>query len=68
MRTRFGSALVALASLTALILVGLTPEPNLAASPPVARPLPEFVLPQVRDPSSEFRSEEIIGEPALLNV
>ena len=68
MKTRFGPQLVALASLTALIFAGLAPEPGLAASPPGAKPLPEFVLPQVRDPGGEFRSEELTGAPALINV
>ena len=68
MKTRFGPQLVALASLSALIFVGFVPEPSLAASPPAAKPLPEFVLPQVREPGRDFRSEEVTGAPALINV
>ena len=51
-----------------LLFVGPGPELGLAASPRAVKPLPEFVLPQVLDPGREFRSEELRGEPALLDV
>ena len=52
----------------AVLLAGLAREPGLAGFPQTAKPLPEFVPPQVRDPSREFRSGELKGDPALLNV
>ena len=68
MKLTFPAPLVAVASVAALLLVGLHWNPGLAASPSGGKTLPEFVLPEVRDPGSEFRSEELVGEPALLNV
>ena len=68
MKTAFSAPLVAVASVAALLLVGLHWDPGFAASPSAGRPLPEFVLPEVRDPGREFRSEELTGEPVLLNV
>ena len=68
MKNPFAVPLVAAASVATLLLVGLHRDPGFAASPPKGKPLPEFVLPEVRDPGSEFRSEELVGEPALLNV
>ena len=67
MKIRFVTRLALLVS-AVFLFVGLPPEPGHGASPRAARPLPEFVLPQVRDPSGEFRSGELKGEPALLNV
>ena len=68
MNIAFSAPLVAVASVAALLLIGLHRDPGLAASPSDGKPLPEFVLPEVRDPSREFRTEEFAGEPALLNV
>lgn len=68
MKSAFSTTLVAVASVAALLLVGLHRDSGFAASPTEGKPLPEFVLPEVRDPGSEFRSEELVGEPALLNV
>ena len=68
MKKPFAASVVAFASVAAVLLAGLAREPGLAGSPQAAKPLPEFVPPQVRDPSREFRSRELKGEPALLNV
>ena len=68
MKNPFAVLLVAAASVAALLLLALHQDPGFAASPSEGRPLPEFVLPEVRNPGSEFRSEELVGEPALLNV
>ena len=68
MNKAFAPSFVALASMAALLLAGLDREPSLAGSLRVAKPVPQFVVPQVRDPSGEFRSAELTGEPALLNV
>ena len=67
MKIRIATRLALLVS-AALLFVGLGPESGLAASPRPVKPLPEFVLPQVLDPVREFRSEELRGEPAFLNV
>ena len=50
------------------LVVGVAPEPGHAASPRAAKPLPDFVLPQVLAPGREFRSDELRGGPAHLNV
>lgn len=68
MRIVLPAPLVAVASVAAFLLLGFHVAPCLAASPSEGKPLPEFVLPEIRDPSREFRSEELVGEPALLNV
>ena len=68
MQTGFSGPFVAAASVAALLLLALHQDPGFAASPSGGKPLPEFVLPVVRNPGSEFRSEELVGEPALLNV
>ena len=68
MKSTLPATLVAVASIATLFLVGLHRDPGFAASPSEGKPLPEFVLPAVRDPGSDFRSEELVGEPALLNV
>ena len=67
MKVRFAARLAPLVS-AALLVVGVAPEPGHAASPRAAKPLPEFVLPQVLAPGREFRSDELRGEPALHNV
>ena len=67
MKIRFAARLAPLVS-AALLVVGVAPEPGHAASPRAAKPLPEFVLPQVLAPGREFRSDELRGEPVLLNV
>ena len=68
MKSAFAAHLVALASVAALLFADLHRDPGLAASPSEEKTLPEFVLPEVRDPGSEFQSEELVGAPALLNV
>lgn len=68
MKISFAVPLVVFAAMAALLFVGLQRDPGVVASPLVDKPLPDFVLPEVRDPSREFRSEELKGEPALLNV
>ena len=68
MRIPFAVPLVAVASVATLLFADLHRGAVLAASPAKGKPLPEFVLPEVRNPGSEFRSEELVGEPALLNV
>ena len=68
MKIAFSAPFVAVVSVAALVFIGLHWAPCLAASPEKGKPLPEYVLPEVRDPSREFRSEELAGAPALLNV
>ena len=53
---------------SAILFLGLAHESGHAASPRAAKPLPDFVPPQVLAPGREFRSDELRGEPALLNV
>ena len=60
--------LLAVASVAALLFAVFHLDSGRAASPATGQPLPELVLPEVRDPGREFRSEELVGEPALLNV
>ena len=68
MKVSFAAPLVVFAAMAGLLFIGLHRDPGLVASPLVDKPLPDFALPEVRDPSREFRSEELTGEPALLNV
>ena len=68
MKLSFAAPLVVFAAMAGLLFAGLHRDPGLVASPLVDKPLPGFALSEVRDPARELRSDEIKGEPALLNV
>lgn len=68
MKLSFAAPLVVFAAMAGLLFFGLHRDPGLVASPLLDEPLPDFVMSEVRDPDSRFRSDELTGEPALLNV
>jgi cytochrome c biogenesis protein CcmG, thiol:disulfide interchange protein DsbE len=43
-------------------------DPNAIPSPLVGKPAPAFELPSLHEPSRTVRSEELLGQPYLLNV
>jgi cytochrome c biogenesis protein CcmG/thiol:disulfide interchange protein DsbE len=43
-------------------------DPNAIPSPLVGKPAPAFELPSLHEPSRMVRSEELLGQPYLLNV
>ncbi|MCY4450460.1 MAG: DsbE family thiol:disulfide interchange protein [Immundisolibacterales bacterium] len=68
MKLSFAAPLVVFAAMAGLLFFGLHRDPGLVASPLLDQPLPDFVMSEVRDPDSQLRSDELTGEPALLNV
>ena len=68
MKVSFAAPLVVFAAMAGLLFFGLHRDPGLVASPLLDKPLPDFVMSEVRTPGSRFRSDELTGEPALLNV
>jgi cytochrome c biogenesis protein CcmG, thiol:disulfide interchange protein DsbE len=54
--------------LVILFLFGLQNDPRLVPSPFIDKPVPEFELPTLADPSISFSSVSMKGEVALLNI
>jgi cytochrome c biogenesis protein CcmG/thiol:disulfide interchange protein DsbE len=55
-------------ALVALLGVGLRLNPREVPSPLVGKPLPEFRLPQLRDPDKTLSRADVSGRPVLLNA
>jgi cytochrome c biogenesis protein CcmG/thiol:disulfide interchange protein DsbE len=68
MKLRFTLPLVAFLALATLLWAGLSLEPSKLPSPLIGKPAPEFDLPRLRDPEARFRTADLRGEPALVNV
>ena len=54
--------------LVAVLAVGLTRDPSVVESPLVGKPLPQFMLPTLKDPAQVFSSTDLAGQVYLLNV
>lgn len=65
---RFAIPLGVFLALVALFAVGLKRDPKLVPSPLVDKAAPAFLLPTVNDPDGAIGSEDLKGEPALVNV
>lgn len=65
---RFAIPLGIFLALVALFAVGLNRDPKLVPSPLVDKAAPAFVLPTVDDPDAAIGSQDLKGEPSLVNV
>lgn len=65
---RFILPLVIFLVLAAFLYVGLGLNPREVPSPLINKPAPAFNLPQLKDPTKQFSSQEMKGKVWLLNV
>ncbi len=67
---RLGIPLLIFAGLVALLVIGLqtAEDRTRVASPLVGRMAPEFTLPKLYEPETEWSTRELEGQPWLLNV
>ena len=56
------------AVLAAFLWRGLSLDPNYLPSALIDKPVPAFELPNLREPDQLVKTEELLGEPYLLNV
>ncbi|WP_185236052.1 DsbE family thiol:disulfide interchange protein [Teredinibacter franksiae] len=56
------------AVLAAFLWKGLSLDPNYLPSALIDKPVPAFELPNLREPDQLVKTEELLGEPYLLNV
>ncbi|MDO9371313.1 MAG: DsbE family thiol:disulfide interchange protein [Gammaproteobacteria bacterium] len=68
MRARSLIPLGIFAALVALLWAGLYLNPREVPSPLIDKPAPEFVLPQLQDPTRQVGSKDLLGKVTLLNV
>jgi cytochrome c biogenesis protein CcmG/thiol:disulfide interchange protein DsbE len=54
--------------LAAFLLRGLWLDPREIPSPLIGKPVPEFSIPQVRNPSATFSHRDLLGKVSLVNV
>jgi len=54
--------------LVAFLAIGLSRDPHEVPSPLINKPAPAFRLPQLKDPSKTFSTEDMRGKVWLLNV
>lgn len=56
------------AGLVLFFLVGLGRDPAYVPSPLIGKPLPQFSLPRLDDPSRTLSHDELLGQVSVLNV
>lgn len=66
--TRYLLPLGIFVALVLLLGVGLGLNPRLVPSPLVGKPVPEFTLPQLKDPGSTLSHRDLTGKVSLLNA
>lgn len=66
--TRYLLPLGIFVGLVLLLGVGLRLNPRLVPSPLVGKPVPEFTLPQLKDPSRQLSHRDLEGKVSLLNA
>ena len=66
--TRYLLPLGVFVALVALLAVGLGLNPREVPSPLVGKPVPEFTLPELRDPEKSLSRADLAGRPSLLNA
>ena len=54
--------------LVGFLFVGLYKDPSLVPSPLIGKPIPEFSLPSLKDPSVNITNVDLHGQAALINV
>ncbi len=60
--------LLVFALIAVFLWIGLSLNPREVPSPLIGKPAPAFTLPQLREPGSTVRSEDLKGQVWLLNV
>ncbi|MDP1707936.1 MAG: DsbE family thiol:disulfide interchange protein [Gammaproteobacteria bacterium] len=68
MRARSLVPLGIFAALVVLLWAGLYLNPREVPSPLIGKPAPEFMLPQLHDPTQQIGSRDLLGKVTLLNV
>ncbi len=68
MRARSLVPLGIFAALVVLLWTGLYLNPREVPSPLIGKPAPEFMLPQLQDPTQQIGSKDLLGKVTLLNV
>jgi cytochrome c biogenesis protein CcmG/thiol:disulfide interchange protein DsbE len=68
MRLRSLVPLGIFAALVVLLWAGLYLNPREVPSPLIGKPAPEFMLPQLHDPTQQIGSKDLLGKVTLLNV
>lgn len=68
MRARSLVPLGIFAALVVLLWAGLYLNPREVPSPLIGKPAPEFMLPQLHDPTQQIGSKDFLGKVTLLNV
>ncbi|MEY4588475.1 MAG: hypothetical protein RL497_551, partial [Pseudomonadota bacterium] len=67
-RLRLFIPLVVFIFLAALLYWGMSRNPDELPSVLIGKPLPEFSLPSLNDPSARISKTNLIGKPFILNV
>lgn len=65
---RYLLPLVVFAGLAVLLYSGLGKDPSIVPSPLIGKPVPDFDLPELRDPNVRVRAASLKGKPYLVNV
>jgi cytochrome c biogenesis protein CcmG/thiol:disulfide interchange protein DsbE len=65
---RYAIPLIIFLALLGLMFKGLYQDPKLVDSPLIGKPVPDFSLPELLDPSKTVEPEQFLGEVWLLNV
>ena len=65
---RYLTPLVIFAALVALLIFGLGNDPREVPSPLIGKPVPEFTLPELTDPSRTVSDKDLKGKVSLVNV
>ncbi|RMD71970.1 MAG: DsbE family thiol:disulfide interchange protein, partial [Gammaproteobacteria bacterium] len=67
-RARFLIPLAIFVLLVAFLGIGLKLNPKLVPSPLIGKPVPDFSLPDVKDPQKRVTKEDLFGQVSLVNV
>jgi cytochrome c biogenesis protein CcmG/thiol:disulfide interchange protein DsbE len=65
---RYLTPLILFAGLVALLVFGLGNDPREVPSPLIGKPVPEFTLPELTDPSRSVSDTDLKGKVSLVNV
>jgi len=65
---KYGIPLVLAVVLGVFLMIGLNRDPRYVPSPLIGKPAPQFSLPSLQDASYPVASQELLGQPWVLNV
>ena len=66
--TRYISLIVAFAILIAIFVIGLQRDPRKLPSVLIDKPVPEYELPKVKDPTATVGNKDYAGQMVLVNI